>query len=67
MTVQLREEMEQGFRSDDAALARAISGAARSLGAEPDPSRVQDVQLTIDAEVSDAVMPFGEQRSAMAK
>lgn len=58
VTVQLRAEMEQGFRSDDAALARAISGAARSLGAEPDPSRVQDVQLTIDAAVSDAVMPF---------
>ncbi len=37
---------------------RAISGAARSLGAEPDPSRVQDVQLTIDAAVSNSVMPF---------
>ena len=30
VTVQLRAEMEQGFRSDDAALATAISGAERA-------------------------------------
>jgi 4a-hydroxytetrahydrobiopterin dehydratase len=47
-----------GLPADSVALARAVSAAARQVGVPADPSAVQDVQLTIDALVSDAVMPF---------
>lgn len=42
----------------DLALARRISEAARALGVPADPSRVQTVQLTIDALDIPAVLPF---------
>ena len=49
-----------GLTELDVELARQISAAARELGIEADPSRVQDVQLTIDALVHADVMPFWE-------
>ena len=42
----------------DVELARQISGAARELNAGADPSRVQHVQVLIDAIVPAAVRPF---------
>jgi 4a-hydroxytetrahydrobiopterin dehydratase len=42
----------------DLALAQQISSAARQLGIPADPSRVQTVQVTIDALDVAAVLPF---------
>jgi 4a-hydroxytetrahydrobiopterin dehydratase len=42
----------------DAALAARISAAARELGISADPSRVQTVQVSIDALVIPDVLPF---------
>ena len=42
----------------DLSLAREISGAATELGIDVDPSAVQVVNLTLDAHVSERVMPF---------
>jgi 4a-hydroxytetrahydrobiopterin dehydratase len=42
----------------DVELARQISAAARELGVPADPAAVQSVQVTIDALVHPAVMPF---------
>jgi 4a-hydroxytetrahydrobiopterin dehydratase len=42
----------------DVELAQQISGAARELDAEPDPSRVQHVQVAIDATAPSTVAPF---------
>jgi len=42
----------------DVETARQISGTARQLGAEADPSRVQEVQFMFDALVPADVMPF---------
>jgi 4a-hydroxytetrahydrobiopterin dehydratase len=42
----------------DVELARQISGAARELGAEADPGRVQHVQVAIDAAAPSAVARF---------
>ena len=47
-----------GFGQADAAVARAISGAARDLGLAADPSAVQTVQLAMDALDKPAVMAF---------
>jgi 4a-hydroxytetrahydrobiopterin dehydratase len=50
---------ETGDISDlDAALARQISAAARQLGIAADPSKVQTVQVSIDALDIPAVLPF---------
>ncbi|TXN32391.1 VOC family protein [Lacisediminihabitans profunda] len=42
----------------DVALAQRISAAAREIGVAADPSRVQTVQVSIDALVIPAVLPF---------
>jgi 4a-hydroxytetrahydrobiopterin dehydratase len=42
----------------DASLAARISAAARELGITADPSRVQTVQIAIDAQVIPEVLPF---------
>jgi 4a-hydroxytetrahydrobiopterin dehydratase len=47
-----------GLSERDVELAREISAVARELGATADPTAVQTVQLTIDALVVPAVMPF---------
>jgi 4a-hydroxytetrahydrobiopterin dehydratase len=47
-----------GLSQRDVELARQISAVARELGAPPDPSAVQTVQVSIDALVSGDVMPF---------
>lgn len=44
----------------DASLAAQISAAARELGIKADPSRVQTVQVAIDAAVIPEVLPFWE-------
>lgn len=44
----------------DAALAAQISAAAHELGIKADPSRVQTVQVAIDAAVIPEVLPFWE-------
>ena len=49
---------EKGFDPAVIDLARAISAAAHDLGLRPDPSVVQDVQLTFDTLDRSAVMPF---------
>jgi 4a-hydroxytetrahydrobiopterin dehydratase len=47
-----------GVTERDVELARQISAAARQLGIPSDPSLIQTVQVTIDALVSEDVMPF---------
>jgi 4a-hydroxytetrahydrobiopterin dehydratase len=58
VSVVTRNEDMLGFTTDDVDLARAISAAARDLGAHADVSQVQQVQVTVDAMVSEQVMPF---------
>jgi 4a-hydroxytetrahydrobiopterin dehydratase len=60
VTVRLFTHEARGLTDRDLDLARKISEAARELGIDADPSRVQDVELTIDALVRDDVMPFWE-------
>lgn len=50
----------QGFDQASVNLARTISSAARDLGLVPDPSAVQDVQVTVDAVDHGRVMSFWE-------
>ena len=47
-----------GLSDLDVQMARAISAAARAIGAEADPAAVQSVQLTIDARVTADLRPF---------
>lgn len=47
-----------GLTKEDSALARRISAAARELGLTADPSAVQTLQVSIDALVHAAVVPF---------
>jgi pterin-4a-carbinolamine dehydratase len=47
-----------GISERDVELARQISAVARELGVPADPSRLQTVQVSIDALVSRHVMPF---------
>jgi 4a-hydroxytetrahydrobiopterin dehydratase len=47
-----------GLDDRDLALALAVSAAAAELGAVADPTRVQTVQLTLDAATAERVMPF---------
>jgi 4a-hydroxytetrahydrobiopterin dehydratase len=47
-----------GLIDADIELARRISAAAAALGLQADPTAVQTVQLTIDAQVGPEVMPF---------
>jgi 4a-hydroxytetrahydrobiopterin dehydratase len=58
VTVHLISHDVGGLSDRDVALAREISSAARELGVAADASSLRDVQLTIDALVSDDVMPF---------
>jgi len=58
VTVRLRSYDIDGLSERDVALAQQISAAARELGVPADPSAVQTVQVTIDALVGPAVMPF---------
>jgi 4a-hydroxytetrahydrobiopterin dehydratase len=52
------DERYGGLTGHSVDLARSISAAARALGLASDPSAVQVVQLTVDALVGSAVMPF---------
>jgi hypothetical protein len=47
-----------GLGPRDVALAREISGAATDVGLSADPAALQEVELTIDAEDRERVMPF---------
>jgi 4a-hydroxytetrahydrobiopterin dehydratase len=58
VTVRVMTQEIMGLSERDVELARAISAAARDLGARADPTAVQDVGLAIDALVSADVMPF---------
>ena len=58
VTVRLFSGTREQLSHRDVELARQISGAARELGAEADPSRVQHVQVAIDATAPSAVRPF---------
>lgn len=58
LTVRLFTHDAWSLTQRDIELAQRISEAARKLGVEADPSRVQDVELTIDALVRPEVMPF---------
>ncbi|MEY2468511.1 MAG: 4a-hydroxytetrahydrobiopterin dehydratase [Actinomycetota bacterium] len=58
VTVRLFTHDIMGLSDLDAKLAAQISAAARTLGAESDPSNVQSVQLTLDALVTENVRPF---------
>ncbi len=58
VTVRLFSGTWEQLSRRDVELARQISGAARELDAEADPSRVQHVQVAIDAMVPSAVAPF---------
>ena len=58
LTVRLVTHDVGGLSMKDVELARAISAAARRLGIEADPTRVQHVDLAIDALVRADVMPF---------
>jgi 4a-hydroxytetrahydrobiopterin dehydratase len=49
---------DDGLHGSYVELAQRISASARQLGAEPDPTAVQDVQLTIDVADPDGVRPF---------
>lgn len=58
VTVRLFSGVWEQLSRRDVDLARQISGAARELGATADPSRVQHVQIAIDAMAPSAVAPF---------
>ncbi len=58
VTVRLFSGTWEQLSQRDIELARQISGAARDLDAEADPSRVQHVQVAIDATAPSAVRPF---------
>jgi 4a-hydroxytetrahydrobiopterin dehydratase len=58
VTVRLFTHDVHGLTNRDVDLARQISTAARELGAAPDPSAVQHVQVAIDALVIPEVQPF---------
>lgn len=58
VTVRLVTREVGGLTERDLTLARQISSAARELGAQAEPSLVQTIQLSIDARVSEEVMPF---------
>ncbi len=58
VTVRLFTHEPGGLSSDDIGLARQISAEARKLGATPDPSGVQQVQVNIDALAIPKLQPF---------
>jgi 4a-hydroxytetrahydrobiopterin dehydratase len=58
VTVRLFSGTWEQLSRRDVELARQISGAARDLDAQADPSRVQHVQVAIDAIAPSAVRPF---------
>jgi 4a-hydroxytetrahydrobiopterin dehydratase len=58
VTVRLFSGRWEQLSQRDVELARQISEAARELGAAADPSRVQHVQVAIDATAPGAVAPF---------
>jgi 4a-hydroxytetrahydrobiopterin dehydratase len=58
VTVRLLSGVWEQLSTRDVDLARLISGAARELEAVPDPSRVQHVQVSIDALEPAKVQPF---------
>ncbi|MGZ4761890.1 MAG: 4a-hydroxytetrahydrobiopterin dehydratase, partial [Ilumatobacteraceae bacterium] len=58
VTVRLITHDVMGLSDLDAELARQISAAARALGIEADPATAQTVQLTIDAHVTEDILPF---------
>ena len=58
VTVRLRSHDLGGLSERDVALARQISAAAQRVGATPDPSAVQTIQIALDALVPANVMPF---------
>ncbi|MGW6130326.1 VOC family protein [Cellulomonas sp. NPDC055163] len=58
VTVRLRGDGPEGFRTRDLDLARTISAAARALDAHADPSAVQHVQFAVDALGTAQVRPF---------
>ncbi len=58
VTVRLFSGTCEQLSQRDVELARQISAAARDLDAEADPSRVQHVQVAIDATAPNAVAPF---------
>jgi 4a-hydroxytetrahydrobiopterin dehydratase len=58
VTVRLLSHDVGGLSRRDLALARAISEAAADQGVEADPTRVQAIEIGIDARVSEAVAPF---------
>jgi 4a-hydroxytetrahydrobiopterin dehydratase len=60
VTVRLFTHDVWSLTERDLALAQGISRAARDLGIEADPTRVQDVELTIDALSRPDVMRFWE-------
>jgi 4a-hydroxytetrahydrobiopterin dehydratase len=58
VTVLLTTHEIHDLSERDATLASQISAAARELGIESDPSRVQTIQIAIDALDIPAVLPF---------
>ncbi|HSL12245.1 MAG TPA: VOC family protein [Actinomycetota bacterium] len=58
VTVRLFTHDVRSLTERDLSLARGISQAARDLGIDADPTRVQDVELTIDAMSRPAVVRF---------
>jgi 4a-hydroxytetrahydrobiopterin dehydratase len=58
VTVRLWTHDVDGLSERDIGLARQISEAARGLGVPAAPADVQDVQVTVDASVGAAVIPF---------
>lgn len=58
LTVRLFTGDPGGLSNHDVELARQISAAARELGVAADPALVQHVQISIDALVPAAVLPF---------
>ncbi|WP_258724495.1 4a-hydroxytetrahydrobiopterin dehydratase [Cellulomonas sp. NS3] len=58
VTVRLRGDEPEGFRTRDLDLARTISAAARALDAHADPAAVQHVQVALEALAAAQVRPF---------
>jgi 4a-hydroxytetrahydrobiopterin dehydratase len=58
VAVRLRRNFAGELTEADLALAEAITGAARELGARPDPGTLQTVQIAIDALEIPVVIPF---------